>query len=92
MKNKIQYAYTITVLFGVLMTAYLMMNKEGNARIPVRAFENPSLRSDALAVDPGVNSLFEMEDQLSKLPAEKPESPSPSLSRRFSGRDLSLKR
>lgn len=70
MKNTLQYAYTITVFIGVLFTAYLMMNREGNARIPLRAFENSGLRSEA-AVDPGVNQLFEMEDAFNKLPKEK---------------------
>jgi hypothetical protein len=72
MKNKLQYAYSITVFLGVLVTAYLMMNREGNARIPMRALQGPSLRTEALVLDPAVNQLFEMEDALSKLPQDKP--------------------
>ena len=69
MKNKLQYAYSITVFMGVLVTAYLMMNREGNAHIPMRALPGPSnLRTEAFVLDPGVNQLFEMEDALSKLP------------------------
>ena len=71
MKNKLQYAYSITIFFGVLVTAYLMMNREGNARMPVRSLQGPALRTDALVLDPAVNQLFEMEDQLSKLPQDK---------------------
>jgi len=71
MKNKLQYAYSITVFMGVLVTAYLMMNREGNAHIPMRALPGPSnLRTEALVLDPGVNQLFEMSDALSKLPRE----------------------
>lgn len=73
MKNKLQYAYSITVFIGVLITTYLMMNKEGNARVPLRAVQAPAstLRSEAGLVDSGVSQLFEMEDQLSRLPAQK---------------------
>ena len=70
MRNKLQYAYSIVVFIGVLLTAYLMMNKEGNARIPLRAVQAPVMRSEATALDPAVNQLFQMEDQLSKLPKE----------------------
>lgn len=77
MKNKLQYAYSITVFCGVLVSAYLMMNKEGNARIPLRAVQAPAaMRMEAAAVDPGVSQLFQMEDQLSKLPVEKKRLPS----------------
>lgn len=63
-KNKLQYMYTITVFFGVLMTAYLMMNREGNARIPLRSFEGAALRTEAQVLDPGLKQLFEMENAL----------------------------
>jgi hypothetical protein len=67
MRNKLQYAYTITVLVGVLMTAYLMMNQDGNARIPVRSFQSPAtLRTEAQVMDPGLNQLFEMENALTR--------------------------
>ena len=72
MKNKLQYAYSITVFAGVLVTAYLMMNREGNVRMPVRTLQGPSLRTEALVLDPAVNQLFEIEDALSKLPQDKP--------------------
>ena len=78
MKTRLQYAYSITVFVGVLLTAYLMMNKEGNARIPLRAVQAPSYRTEATALDPAVNQLFLMEDQLSKLPKEKIKSRVPS--------------
>jgi hypothetical protein len=66
MKTKLQYAYTIGVFFGVLVTAYLMMNREGNSRGPLNAFSNPALRSEATLVDPAVTQLFEMEKALTK--------------------------
>jgi hypothetical protein len=67
MKNKLQYAYSITVFIGVLLTAYLMMNRDGNARIPFRSFESPSsLRTEAQVLDPSLNQLFEMENALNK--------------------------
>jgi len=77
MKNKLQYAYSITVFIGVLITTYLMMNKEGNTREPLRAVQAPAsmLRSEAGLVNSGVSQLFEMGDQLSRLPAEKPAVP-----------------
>ena len=73
MKNKLQYAYSITVFIGVLVTTYLMMNKEGSTRVPLRAVQAPvsTLRSEAGLVDSGVSQLFEMQDQLSRLPAQR---------------------
>jgi len=69
MKNKLQYAYSITVFFGVLVTTYLMMNKEGNARVPLQALQSPqTLRSEASLVDPAVSQLFQMQDEISHLP------------------------
>jgi hypothetical protein len=73
MRNKLQYAYTISVFVGVLVTSYLMMNREGNAKIPLRSVSAPTLRTEALALDPAVNQLFEMEDAITKLRKEKPE-------------------
>lgn len=70
MRNTLQYAYSIAVLSGVLVTAYLMMNKEGNARIPLPEFQSQSYRTEALSVDPGVTQLFEMEDALAHLPSD----------------------
>jgi hypothetical protein len=66
MRTKLQYAYTIAVFFGVLVTAYLMMNREGNPRGPLNAFSNPAVRSEATLVDPAVTQLFEMEKALDK--------------------------
>jgi len=81
LKNRLQYAYSITVFCGVLVTAYLMMNKEGNARIPLPALQGPSAyRTEASALDPGVNQLFQMEDQLSKLPSDRGQRRRPSES------------
>ncbi len=58
-----------------------MMNKDGNARIPLRAVQGPNaFRSEASVLDPGVSQLFQVEDQLSQLPAlpaPKGQEPSP---------------
>ena len=54
---------------GVLSTAYLMMNKEGNANVPFRALQTPSYRMDAQVGNPALNQLFEMENKLSGLKA-----------------------
>ena len=73
MKNKLQYVYSISVFIGVLFTSYLMMNQDGNARTPLRSVQGPGLRTEALALDPAVNQLFEMENAISKLRKEKQE-------------------
>lgn len=75
MKNKLQYAYSITVFLGVLITAYMMMNKE-NTRVPLRAVQTPSSMRSEASVDSGVGQLFQMEDELSKLPPDKRRQPS----------------
>lgn len=71
MKNRLQYVYTILVFLGVLTTSYLMMNKEGNARIPLRIYQGPYFRTEAAMMDPAVNQLFEMESALTKARQEK---------------------
>ncbi len=80
MKNKLQYAYSITVFCGVLITAYLMMNKESNARVAMPSMAPQSLRSQAAILNPSLNQLFQTEDQLSKLPVEKTQPRRPSES------------
>lgn len=67
MRNLLQYAYSILVFVGVLSTAYLALNKEGNARLPLRALQAPTYRTEATIVDPAVTQLFQMEDALSRL-------------------------
>ncbi len=72
MRNKLQYAYSIFVFAGVLVTAYMMMNREGSIRTPFASMQPTStLRSEATLVDPAVTSLFEMEDALSRLKKDK---------------------
>ncbi len=73
MRNKLQYAYSIVVFAGVLVTAYMMMNREGSIRTPFASMSPTTLRSEATMVDPAVSSLFEMEDALSKLKKDKKE-------------------
>lgn len=72
MRNLLQYGYSILVFFGVLSTAYLAINKEGNSRIPMRAYQAPAYRTEATIVDPAVTQLFQMEDALSRLDAGEP--------------------
>ncbi len=68
MRNLLQYAYSILVFLGVLSTAYLAMNRDGNSRLPLRALQNPmSYRAEANIVDPAVTQLFQMEEALSRL-------------------------
>jgi hypothetical protein len=67
MRNLLQYAYSIVVFVGVLSSAYFAINKEGNARVPLRAVQEPTYRSEANIVDPAVTQLFQMEDALTRL-------------------------
>lgn len=72
MKNKLQYAYSISIFVGVLLTAYMMMNQGSGPLGPNRNFQNGSYRSEAQAGDPAVGKLLEMENALAKVPASKP--------------------
>lgn len=72
MKNKLQYAYSISVFVGVLLTAYMMMNQGSGPLGPNRNFQNGSYRSEAQAGDPAVSKLLEMENALAKVPSSKP--------------------
>ena len=71
MKNKLQYAYSISVFVGVLLTAYMMMNQGAGPLGPNRNFQNGSYRSEAQAGDPAISKLLEMENALAKVPAPK---------------------
>lgn len=64
MKAKLQYAYSIAVFTGALITAYSMMSREGSGRLPLASMENPSLRSEASILDPAVRQLLETENAL----------------------------
>ncbi len=68
MKNKLQYAYTISVFMGVLLTAYMMMNQGTTLRVPNRNFQSGGFRAEAQVVDPAVSQLLEMENALAKVP------------------------
>ena len=67
MRNLLQYGYSILVFIGVLSAAYLAINREGTAGLPLRALQAPQYRTEAGIVDPAVTQLFEMEDALSRL-------------------------
>jgi hypothetical protein len=73
MKNRLQYIYSIGVFCGVLVTAYMMMNQDESAHLPVRTFQSPALRAEATSFDPGMTQLFEMEDAINKIRKDKPE-------------------
>ena len=81
MKNRFQYIYSITVLLGVLVTSYLMMNQEGNARIPVQSVGYNPFRVEGQLLDPALDQLLSIEDMLSTQAAGAEESPqrSPSV-------------
>lgn len=67
MRNRLQYAYSISVFMGVLVTAYLMLDRDLNANIQARPMEVGSFRATEGAVDPALGRLFEMEAELSKV-------------------------
>jgi hypothetical protein len=71
MKNGLQYFYSIAVFIGVLFTAYLMMNSDGNSRVPLRALQAPTFRNEAAVTDPAITQLLEMEEVLAKLKKDK---------------------
>lgn len=84
MKNRLQYIYSITVFFGALITAYLMMDNDLKGRTPYRTVKAPYLTSEA-SVDPALGSLFEVEKGLgniSEKPVDKSRVPSQMISRK----------
>lgn len=71
-RNKLQYIYSISVFFGVLLISYVMIHREINARITLPSVPGNSNRMDASpVVDPVVNQLFEVESALSRVPVPK---------------------
>ena len=48
-----------------------MMDKDGNAKVPLRVIQGPGLRTEAVSLDPAVNQLFEMEEAISLLRKDK---------------------
>jgi hypothetical protein len=84
MKNRLQYIYSITVFFGALITAYLMMDNDLKGRTPYRSVKAPSLTTEA-SVDPALGSLFEVEKGLGNMgekPIDKSRVPSQMTSRK----------
>ena len=76
LRTTLQYVYSISVFFGVLVSSYLMMSKDNSADQVARSVQSP-LRSEASSLDPAVNQLFEMEDAISKLPKDVKDKPEP---------------
>lgn len=66
MKSTLQYAYSISVLVGVLVTAYLMMSRTDNIGLPFRS-QTPSFKMEAQVSDPAVSRLLEMESTFNEL-------------------------
>ena len=79
MKNKLQYAYSILVFLGVLVASYLMMDREGVARMPIRVYQGPYFRTEAITVDPALNQLLEMERALRKAREQSGEKRGPTF-------------
>lgn len=71
MRNRLQYVYSIAVFGGVLIASYLMMDRDGNAKIPFRFYQGPYYRADAVIVDPALHQLFEVESALKRQPEVK---------------------
>jgi len=67
MKNTLQYIYSISVLVGVLVTSYLMMNRETNADIASRSLATPALKMHAESSDPALRQILEMESVFTQL-------------------------
>lgn len=67
LRNRLQYAYSISVFLGVLATSYLMLKRDGNGRL-FEAMQSPgdSFRSEASLLDPGVSNLLDIEKALSQ--------------------------
>lgn len=77
MRSRLQYFYSIAVFIGVLGTAYLMIHRDTNSRVPLRALQDGyNFRSEAeMSVPPSMKALFQTGDELSDLKEEKkPES------------------
>jgi hypothetical protein len=70
MKNRLQYIYSISVFMGVIFTAYFIMSNEANSRVPLRSLQGPVYRAEAV-VDPAVQQLLQMEQELARLRKEK---------------------
>ncbi|MCB0405217.1 MAG: hypothetical protein KDD51_10565 [Bdellovibrionales bacterium] len=67
MRGKLQYLYSISVFVGVLLSSYMMMNHDGNSRLPLLIFQGTEdgQAAQASVVDPSVDQLFEFEEALS---------------------------
>ena len=76
MGGTLQYVYSISVFIGVLVTSYLMMERDSTG--PLRGSipsPSPALRTEASGLDPALTQLLEMEDAISKLRRDRPDAP-----------------
>lgn len=69
MRTTLQYAYSISVLVGVLVTTYFFMNREENIRIYMQQNSNYVIQGDMS--DPAVNQLLEFQIALKNASAKK---------------------
>jgi hypothetical protein len=70
-KNKLQYAYTVSVFLGVFFTAYLMMSQEGFSTGNRGQNNISEFRMNAVSIDPAIIQLLEMQKTLTKLQKDK---------------------
>jgi len=75
MKQKLQYAYSIVIFCGVLLTVYFMTDSDQNSMVRDRAFTSAPLRREALILDPAVNQLLEMESAFAKMRKDRAAEP-----------------
>ena len=71
MRNSLQYLYTFSVFFGVLITAYFMLSQDGGSRFPLRAFRAPEEMRVEASINPAISQLLQIEKELARLPKER---------------------
>ena len=68
LRNRLQYFYTIGVFFGVLSTAYLLMERESGMRVPPDSVQlGASYRIEAGVGDDALSRLIAVENALTAV-------------------------
>lgn len=69
MRNRLQYLYSIFILFGVLLSSYWMLEKRSLTSPMVRRQAARTMQIEASLAPSGLTRLLELEDQFKSMDA-----------------------
>lgn len=90
MRNRLQYLYSIFILFGVLLSSYWMLETRSSISPMVRRQAARTMQVEASLAPAGLTQLLQLEDQFKSLETQNQKA-SPKKHNRLPSRQSLLK-